>query len=980
VLPTADDEASRSTFIAAGPSPRPCAAFLCHARNSDTKENDMSGLSNQDRARKWFEETRRIHLSPNPDLHKVVAGYRKSLELMPGDPQVIYHLGLALLGKREWSNAEEQFRKALRLQPQMPEANYHLGQALLQQRRAEEAEQCFRKAIDGTAKENRGPLYFTLAMALQGQYEQLAARDRKQADAKLKQAEECFRLGLEQQPEDPAGLFQFALFLQNISTLPGHESALDEAERLLDGLLARQPEQRDALNLRALLHSRRQQYAEAVALLEQAVALAPGDAGLLFNLAQMTEQGGDHGRARVLLEKCLEIQPRQPGALSRLAGIIAQHERDWARATALVDQGLELAPRDPVLLYQKALIIKEQSAELPEEERAAALAESRALAELALEAQPGFQPAQALLAALGGGPTGQAAPGAAELEELERQLAERPQDATLKDKVLQGRLAARRMPEALALIEDLLRERPDDRALRINHGLVLSYVAGQDGARIVEARDSLRRGIEGLDEPDSPVLLRLAQLDIMLREPEEAADQLAVLRGRHPGDTRLDEAQLLQLSGVAAQQKGLMAESADFFRAAAHLLDTRQAQGGQGTMLESALRESWGSLAQVLDLLRREDEAIEAHRRWCQVAPRDGNAYFRLSAIYNRNRRFEEGLETLRRLEEIAPENPVTYFYLGLTLTDLSRHTEAESCLMKALELKPDFPEAQQRLQYLQQNRPLVAASIEELEQSVKDDPEDLDDRLLLGQAYLAAREWEKAAQQLEVVAAGDAKNHKALFDLSNAWLAAGERDKAIDCLIRLEERLPTDPGIRFRLAELLLDNEEEELAVKEYKNAVDMQPNNPVFQFRYGVALKAADREDKAEQAIRRALELQQSFPAAHHELGLLEYTSERHEAALKSFVTAFQQDQRNFQALYYCGLIQVAKHNEREARKFFQSALGINPEHGESHFQLGRLFLLAGRPADARRHLSRALEIWPEDAFNRPQAEHLLEEAGKA
>jgi tetratricopeptide (TPR) repeat protein len=111
-----------------------------------------------------------------------------------------------------------------------------------------------------------------------------------------------------------------------------------------------------------------------------------------------------------------------------------------------------------------------------------------------------------------------------------------------------------------------------------------------------------------------------------------------------------------------------------------------------------------------------------------------------------------------------------------------------------------------------------------------------------------------------------------------------------------------------------------------------------------------------------------------------LLEYTSERHEAALKSFVTAFQQDQRNFQALYYCGLIQVAKHNEREARKFFQSALGINPEHGESHFQLGRLFLLAGRPADARRHLSRALEIWPEDAFNRPQAEHLLEEAGKA
>lgn len=940
----------------------------------------MSGLSDQDKARNWFEQTRRIHLSPNPDIHKVVAGYRKSLEFAPNNPEVLYFLGVALLGKREWTNAEEQLRKALRLSPDYADAHFHLGQTLLQLRRPEEAEQSFRKAIELTPKERRGPLYFTLAMALQGQFDSLASSQRDKAMGKLKQAEECFRLGLEQQPGDVAGRYQFALFLFNLGNMTNQDTALSESESLLDALLEEQPEHRDVLNLRALLCSRRGDLPRAISLLEAALQVADTDAGLVFNLAQLVEQSGDTVRARELLHRTLALQPQQPGALSRLAGIIANEERDWPKALELVEKGLQLAPRDAMLLYQKALILKSQAAESAGDAAAALLAEAKDLVEQVLRIQPGFQQAQALAAELGGGPVPVAAP-AVDATELERQLAEDPANSELKLQVLQARLSAQRLPEALALIEDLLLERPEDPMLLVNHGMVLSYVAGQDGARMSVARDSLRKGIALLEKPDAPMLLRLTQLNILLREPEEAQDLLNRLMGMVETDPRLEKAQILQLSGVAAQQKGFLEDAVELFRQATLTLEERQAQGVGGGQLNGALRESWGSLAQSLDLLRRDEEAIEAQIRWSQVAVGDGNVLFRLANLYNRNGRFNDGLETLRRLEALAPDNAVTQFYLALTLIDLNRATEAEACLMKALELKPDFPEAQQRLQNLQQTRPLVASTLEELEQSVQEDPDDLDDRLLLSQAYLGTKQWDKAATQLEVVVKGDDKNHKALFDLSNAWLAAGNKDKAIDCLIQLEQRLPNDPGVRFRLAELLLDNDEEELAVKEYKNAVDMQPNNAVFHFRYGVALKEVDREDKAEQAIRRALELQPAFPAAHFQLGLLEYTSDRHEHALRSFVTSFQQDQQNHQALYYCGLIHAnTLKNSREAVKFFQSALGILPSHGDSHFQLGRLFLEQERPTDARRHLQRALELWPEDAFNREAAEALLEQTHSA
>jgi tetratricopeptide (TPR) repeat protein len=940
----------------------------------------MNAMNQAEKARKWFEETFRLHRSPNPDLKKVVAGYKKSLEFNPGDPQVIYHLGVAQLALRETSNAREQFEKALRIKPDMPEALFHLGQALLQQQRAGEAEQAYRKAVDLTPREQRAPLRFALAMALQAQVEPLQrSGERELATRKLKAAEECYRTGMEENPDDVNGQFQFAVFLQNVSHLPEYAGALEEAARLLDGVLVKVPEHRDVLNLRALVYSRMNQPAEAVALLEKAIELSPGDAGLLFNLAQLVERAGDGSRARSLLEKSLELQPRQPGALSQLAGLIAHQDADFDKALGLIEQGLALAPGDALLLYQKALVLTTRAESLEEAERAPLFAEARRWVERALESRGDFLPAQQLLARLGGGPVPGVAPQVAEdPAEIKTQLEADPDNDELKRRLAQAHLARRDFAQALPLLEDLAARHPEDARLQLNRALVLSYEAGRDTARIKVARDSLRTAIGALPEVEAPARLRLAQLDILLREPEEAVDLLVGLRAAAvAGEAGLDEAQVWQLTGVAWQQKGFLEEAEQAFAAAIERLDARGAAPAAGSVQEAALREAVGSRAQVLELLGREEEALAALERWAGLAPRDVAPLGRLATLHNRAGRFAEGYEVLKRMEAIDDQNPGTLFYMGLTLMDLERHQEAESCLMKALELRPDFPEAQQRLHYLQQNRPLVAASLEELEQSVAADPEDLDDRLLLSQAYLNRKLWDKAAEQLSVIVERDKQNHKALYDLSNARLALGDKDGAIDCLIQLEERLPADAGVRFRLAELLLDNDEEELAVKEYRNAVEMQPNNPVFQYRYGIALSQIDREDKAETALRRALELQPTFPNAHYELGLLEYTSERHEAALKSFVTAYQQDGRNFQALYWCGMIQQkVKGNPVEAVKFFQSALAIKPDHGDSHFQLGQVFATRGRLGDARRHLQAALDAWDEDAFHRDMAEKLLAE----
>ena len=898
----------------------------------------MAGLSNNEKAVRWYQETRKLHSTAHPDLAKVVAGYRKAVELDPNFADAHYALGVALLGKGELTNAFESLSRALQLKPDSAEAWFHLAQVRLRQQKPGEAEVALRKAIDLTPRERRGSLYFTIAVSLQSQN-------------KLKEAEECYRLGLEVSPDDRAGNFQFALFLQN-------SNRNEEAAELLDRMIAERAD-RDVLNLRALVYARQQNFEEAVSVLEKALEQAPEDAGLIFNLAQMEDQRGNRTRAAELLNKTLEIQPRQPGALGRLAAIEAGENKDYEKALELLNKALGLAPEDPTLLYQKGAVLAEQG----RKDEAVAMLES------ALQRRPRFPEAQAMLARLQNIEQAQPVQDPAELEE---QLKQDPENDELQRRLAQSYLVNRRFEDAVRVLDELLVKHPDDTSLKLNRAFSASQHLSKDPQEVIRVRDELRAALEGLEagQENDGARLRLAQINIMLREPEDALESLESLLSRRDNDPRL-----YSLYGVAMQQKARFEDARKAFERVVELIDPEgQVQPGD-PRLQMGLMEAITALAQIADGTNDVETATRWYDRWHQLTPQDAAPLGRLANLYNRNKRFEEGLATVERIEVLMPEDARTKFLKGLVLADLKRPDEAEAALVKALELQPEFPEAQQRLEHMQQSRPLVAATAEELEESLQEDPDNNDDRLLLSHHYLRERNWDKAIEHLEALTSRDNQNHRALFDLSQAYVALGNLDRAIDCLIQLEERLPNDPNIRYGLAELLLQNGETELAVKEYRNAAEMMPRNPLFHFRLGQAMREQDRDDRAEEAIRKAIEIQDNFPAAHYELGLIEYTSDREEAALKSFGKAFTQNQRLFMALYYSGMImQTTRKNPDEARKFFQSVLSLQPEHGDSHWQLGRYFHERGRKADARYHLEKALASWDEQAFNRPAAEEML------
>jgi tetratricopeptide (TPR) repeat protein len=226
------------------------------------------------------------------------------LEREPDNPMALLLRGRIAQEQEAVADAAKALRRALEIDPDLDEARDRLATILLQTHQAPEA---------------------------RPHLEYLARR----------------------MPDDPA----LTVRLAQCRDLMGQQ---DEAARLLDGVLARQPKYVPALAERGKLAMRAGQDAEAEKWLRQAVALAPGDATVLPQLQLCLEQTGQLDEARAL-------EPR-----------VKKAREDLARLQDLVNQELPSKPEDAGLWYEGATILL----------RAGSAAEGRRWLENALRFNP----------------------------------------------------------------------------------------------------------------------------------------------------------------------------------------------------------------------------------------------------------------------------------------------------------------------------------------------------------------------------------------------------------------------------------------------------------------------------------------------------------------------------------------------------------------------------------------------------------------
>ncbi len=128
--------------------------------------------------------------------------------------------------------------------------------------------------------------------------------------------------------------------------------AYDDAAEALDAAIALNPRRIDAYVLRATVHAARTQYADGIALLRKARALAPDNRDVLAALGVQLVLAGKTAEGVPLLERVVADAPGAYGAQSQLGRYYAAQAR-WADAIVALEAYLRhrptaLAAEDPV--------------------------------------------------------------------------------------------------------------------------------------------------------------------------------------------------------------------------------------------------------------------------------------------------------------------------------------------------------------------------------------------------------------------------------------------------------------------------------------------------------------------------------------------------------------------------------------------------------------------------------------------------------
>jgi tetratricopeptide (TPR) repeat protein len=661
------------------------------------------------------------------------------------------------------------------------------------------------------------------------------------------------------------------------------------ANEVIGPALAKHPDDPDLLAVRAAVRQQLKDQSGALEDAQRAVKLAPSNENAIALLAGLYNQAADKPRAIALLSDGVSKIPGSADLRQVLASLYFDvNEPD--RAEEQLRKLVELKPKDLAYRNQLAVLLVREH-KLDDAQRV-------------LE-----QAAQAL-----------------------------PDSNEAKLGLVDFLVSQRTREQGEKVLRNFIAREPDNFALQLGLGSMLQHAGATKEAvaayHQVIAHDE--RGPSGLTARDRIAVLALAE-----GRTDEAQRLIAEVLKRNPRD---DDA-LAMRADIELKRNDPTAAIADL---RAVLRDQPKAIGlrmalarayrahGEPALAEEALRAAMEiapanfdvriDLAELLTQTDRADKAITLLEEMVRSEPKDQRVRVILTRAYLAKRDFAAARTSADDLETLIPNSPVGFYLAGLVAQAEGRLSDSERELDKALTLSPgnlDVVTARSQLD-IRQGR--AAQAVARVQSEVEHHPDESALLELLGETYVAAKDYPHAVQTLTrtiQLAPNWWLPHR---DLATARLATKDTAGAIAAYESGVKAAPAEPQLVIGLADLYASQGRIDDAIARYEALYALNPRLVVVANNLAMLLVNHKTDPHN---LDRAKELTAAFASSDSASlldtnGWVKFKRGEVQEALPVLEKAVEREPESPVIRYHLAMAQLKTGQRDKARTNLQTALG--------------------------------------------------------
>jgi Flp pilus assembly protein TadD len=329
------------------------------------------------------------------------------------------------------------------------------------------------------------------------------------------------------------------------------------------------------------------------------------------------------------------------------------------------------------------------------------------------------------------------------------------------------------------------------------------------------------------------------------------------------------------------------------------------------------------------------------------------------------NNRLPEAEKELNAILRVSSDMPVALNLLGTIRARQNRLLEAETLFLRALKKDNKFTGARMNLVYLYMLKRAPEKAILQLNEVLAVEPDNLEAKVILGDAYLAKNDLQKAEENYLAALDGRLDNAGALFGLAQISRLKGETKEPAIYLSRVAALTADSKSPEF-LYKFGLEAMRANLfgeAKSALQRAVELRPNEPSFILALGIAWLRKTDLFEAEKLFRRVLEIQPTNGQAQLHLGYILLLQKKPAEARVWLEKSRRSGVDIPEVSYYLGLVAQDQGDDVRAIALFQKAVQQLPTYAHPRIALGSTYLRLKDYARAQQELEAAVKLDPEE-----------------